>query len=74
MLKLRLTVQDSDDGPPDYIALSHCWGSDPAFKLTTQNLPLLIEDIPFGALPKSYQDAVTVSGWLEGKYFILISA
>jgi hypothetical protein len=66
-----------DVGPPDgsreprlvisngvhsaYMALSHCWGSNPTIKTTKDSLSERMQCIPMGSLPKTFQDAVTIT-------------
>lgn len=52
-----------------YIALSHCWGDQKAILRTTKaNIEELIIDIPWTNLPKTFQDAVTITRALEIGY------
>ena len=51
----------------EYLALSHCWGSGPRFKLTSSSAAMLYEGVQISALCKTFQDAilVTKSFWDE---------
>lgn len=52
-----------------YIALSYCWGkNDRVLKTTAQNLESHKKRIPFASLPKTLQDAVTISRRLGIQY------
>lgn len=59
--------------PPDarYVALSHCWGSEPAdkqLKLLTQNLDAFGAGIPLSDLPKTFRDAFSILEELSIKF------
>jgi hypothetical protein len=51
-----------------WVALSHRWGTLPQFKTLKANLQKHYERIAFGALPKTFQDAVLVTRGLGLKY------
>ncbi|KAL2880720.1 hypothetical protein SGCOL_003747 [Colletotrichum sp. CLE4] len=53
-----------------YIALSHCWGVNSQAQVRTlkENIDVFRMHIDFGILPKSFQDAVTVSRALGVQY------
>lgn len=51
-----------------YIALSHRWGDGPHFCTTTSNLAQFKQAIRFADLPKTFQDAVTMSRALSVGY------
>ncbi|KAF7503416.1 hypothetical protein GJ744_003899 [Endocarpon pusillum] len=58
---------------PDYIALSHCWGTltdkeKEQFCTTKDNYPLRSEGFSFDDLPKTFQDAVEVTQQLGKEY------
>jgi hypothetical protein len=63
--KLRL-VTDRPLEP--YIALSHCWGSVHVFKLSSQNLEEMQTNIEILQLPKTFQDAISITTWFNGSY------
>ena len=63
--KLRLVTSRP---PEPYTALSHCWGSVHVFSLTLKNLKEMKADIPFSQLPKTFQDAITMTAWLNGEF------
>jgi hypothetical protein len=53
----------------DYAALSHCWGQSANPVITTsKNLPERMASIKFNDLPKTFQDAVTITRHLEVPY------
>ncbi|KAF4622802.1 hypothetical protein G7Y89_g14223 [Cudoniella acicularis] len=59
-----------------YIALSHCWGKlkeNQKFCTYGHNIAILRERIDFGKLPKTFQDAVTVTRGL-GERFLWIDS
>ncbi|KAK3387814.1 heterokaryon incompatibility protein-domain-containing protein [Podospora didyma] len=51
-----------------YVALSHCWGKSPLPQTTTLNIDQHTQGIRFDSLPKSYQDAVTVTRTIGVRY------
>jgi hypothetical protein len=58
-----------------YIALSHCWGKHPILTTTFETLPTFKEEIKWEILPKTFQDAITVTRelgirYLWSKYFL----
>ncbi|CAM1509806.1 Fc.00g001410.m01.CDS01 [Cosmosporella sp. VM-42] len=55
-------------GAQDYIALSHCWGQGPMFCALTANIDSLRKAIDPDLLPRSFQDAVTVTRGLNVRY------
>jgi hypothetical protein len=65
--KLQLIDSSNVETSYGYFALSHCWGTDLTMKLTGQNIQSMKKNIAYGDLPKSFQDAITVSGWFEGQ-------
>jgi Heterokaryon incompatibility protein (HET) len=67
-LKARL-VMASDGQRSDYVALSHCWGrSKNMLTTTTQNLEQRLAAIDWDSLPKTFQDALTITAELKIKY------
>ncbi|KAL9045353.1 MAG: hypothetical protein Q9214_001587 [Letrouitia sp. 1 TL-2023] len=63
----KLIITTSQTAKP-YLALSHCWGGTMPFRLLTSNLSSLMQSLPFSALPKNIQDAITVTRWLRFRY------
>ncbi|KAH6665936.1 hypothetical protein B0J14DRAFT_660071 [Halenospora varia] len=54
-----------------YAALSHCWGAQTTWQhhsLSTSNIKALHHKINFGRLPKTFQDAITVTRALGIRY------
>ena len=67
-LRLYCTAKDERGR---YIALSHCWGQlqeDETFCTYRSNIAALCESIDFDKLPKTFQDAVTVTRELGVQY------
>jgi hypothetical protein len=62
--KLRITT-----GRPHepYVALSHCWGTAQEFKLLSHNLADMQLNIDISRLPKTFQDAITITTWIGGR-------
>ncbi|OAP57820.1 hypothetical protein AYL99_08558 [Fonsecaea erecta] len=52
----------------DYVALSHCWGSDNTLKTTTNTLEERQNGIDWQTLPKTFQDAIQVTRELGFDY------
>lgn len=63
---LRLVDGTEIQSGSRYVALSHCWGDGSILKLTTENIDDTKEYIPQSQLPKTFQDAVLIAGWLKG--------
>ena len=51
-----------------YNTLSHCWGGEVPLTTTTATLGARKEEIPFTALPKTFQDAVIITRKLGIRY------
>ncbi|TGO53468.1 hypothetical protein BELL_1586g00020 [Botrytis elliptica] len=61
--QIRLETKLPKSG--QYLALSHCWGGGVPIKTLRENLHAMEEVIRFLDLPKTFQDAVTVTKDLE---------
>lgn len=57
----RLFLHVSSEEVGRYVALSYCWGKSHPPKTTQDNLAQHLEDISVDKLPRSFQDAVTVT-------------
>jgi hypothetical protein len=44
-----------------YVTLSHCWGTDTHFVLTTANVELCKEKLPIELLPATFRDTITAT-------------
>ena len=44
-----------------YITLSHCWGTSQHFVTTSENIDDLETEIPWTSLPKTFQDAISIT-------------
>lgn len=65
--RLRLYISSGEVAP--YVALSHCWGpTRNLLKTTTSTIKDYQQDIDFQRLPKSFQDAVTVTRSIGVRY------
>ncbi|KAH7166370.1 heterokaryon incompatibility protein-domain-containing protein [Dactylonectria macrodidyma] len=53
-----------------YIALSHCWGTNPSghMKMTRDTLPEYVGGVAVESLPKTFQDAIKVTRHLDIRY------
>jgi Heterokaryon incompatibility protein (HET) len=63
---LRLLVTEDRRG--SYVALSHCWGSKPTLVTTQDQLDSFQTGIPWSTIPRSFQDAITVTRTLGLQY------
>lgn len=65
-IQLRLIEPTAEDWPreAEYTTLSHCWGSGEFTTLRSSNHDSLLEEVELSTLPKTFQDAVTVTCWL----------
>ena len=65
-IQLRLAELAFEDWPmeAECAVLSHCWGSGEFTTLRSSNHASLLENVELSALPKTFQDAVTVTCWL----------
>ena len=52
----------------EYLALSHCWGTEQNFTTTTATLSERTRGIAWADLPKSFQDAITLARTLGFSY------
>jgi Heterokaryon incompatibility protein (HET) len=52
----------------DYIALSHCWGSDQNLTTERATLPERLRGIDWDTLPKTFRDAISITRMLGVKY------
>lgn len=51
-------LHESNGETEHYICLSHCWGRKEFLQTTTANIIELKREIPWSALPKTFQDAI----------------
>jgi hypothetical protein len=61
---LEVTTRESGR----YIALSHCWGSNPLIRTTKETLAQHQRQLPLDSLPKTFQDAVIITRKLNVRY------
>ncbi|KAJ4386173.1 hypothetical protein N0V93_009066 [Gnomoniopsis smithogilvyi] len=64
---VQLVITSPEDRG-NYVTLSHRWGTTQRLELTPTTLRACTEGIDFGSLPRTYQDAVTVSRLLGFRY------
>ena len=64
------TINLIDTGGTEYsyVTLSHCWGQEGHFKLYHDNLREFKRGIKVSSLPKTYQDATTITKRLNVRY------
>jgi hypothetical protein len=65
---LRICTRDDIPAGRGYMTLSHCWGKLNILKLTVENLGRLLKSIPFTELPKTFQDAISITRALGIQY------
>jgi hypothetical protein len=64
-LHVHLHEVDSSTPKSPYTTLSHCWGDLDIMQLRKDNLAQMIEEIEVSQLPKTFQDAITITRRLE---------
>jgi len=62
----RLVIENA--GNNSYVALSYCWGESQLIMLTTQSMSILTKGIDVKMLPRTIQDAITVTRRLRQQY------
>ena len=50
-----------------YVTLSHCWGEKVPFQLRSETMKYMMEGFKVDEMPKTFQDAVAVARWADGK-------
>ncbi|KAJ2903206.1 uncharacterized protein MKZ38_010242 [Zalerion maritima] len=68
---IQLKVIDEGDAEEDisYVALSYRWGGEQPMKTTSENLEERVESgLPLSSLPRTFQDAITLTSNLGLKY------
>ena len=65
-LRLIVTNETKPDGP--YVSLSHCWGSDQHFKLTTATVDQMKAGFSRSLLPRTFNDAIRATRELGLNY------
>jgi len=51
-----------------YVTLSHCWGANVPFQLTTDSIAMMREGFDVAKLPPTFQDAIDVARWADGTF------
>ncbi|KAF9544537.1 HET-domain-containing protein [Agrocybe pediades] len=65
--QIRL-IETSPRQREHYVALSHCWGKKPLLETTRETIVDHMRGIPFDRLPKTFQDAITITRCLGLRY------
>jgi hypothetical protein len=66
---VKIKLSETNGQHARYVCLSHCWGDIGCpLRTTSCNLASHKSDIPFGALPATFKDAVTFTRWLGVRY------
>jgi hypothetical protein len=58
---IRLCYSSDYEDCSRYVTLSHCWGELEIFKLRKSNLSLLLQEIPYDSLCKTFRNAVEIA-------------
>lgn len=64
----RLIISEVDRAEGGYVALSHCWGSEPFITLTSTNHDDFRKEIRYQELPKTFRDIITTCRRLDIRY------
>jgi DNA gyrase inhibitor GyrI len=64
----NVSLVQNPSGPASYVALSHCWGNRERLMLTKKTVQLLENGTSIDTLPKTFQDAITITQRLGIKY------
>ncbi|KAH7071609.1 hypothetical protein FB567DRAFT_206966 [Paraphoma chrysanthemicola] len=66
----RIRIVLSRHLSPDtrYVSLSHCWGANVPFQLTTSTIDMMKAGFDLDELPKTFRNAVTVARWADVRY------
>ncbi len=72
---LSIKIIETKDTRPKspYIALSHCWGSDPFIRTTKENIASHLAEVSKLDLPRTFQDVLTVAEKL-GVFYVWIDS
>ncbi|PVH70864.1 HET-domain-containing protein, partial [Cadophora sp. DSE1049] len=66
--KDKISLYTTSNEPATYICLSHCWGSEELLKTEKGSFSTRTEGIMWEDLPKTFQDAVTMTRALGVRY------
>jgi hypothetical protein len=66
--RLRLCLGSDLESTEAYLTLSHCWGTTPTKKLTSDNIDALKSGFHFEELPLTFQHAVLIARELSVRY------
>ena len=58
----------NDDSQQSYLALSHSWGSTPTLRTTLDTIEDRKKGLPWSTLPKTFQDAISITRRLGFRY------
>ncbi|KAK4450349.1 heterokaryon incompatibility protein-domain-containing protein [Podospora aff. communis PSN243] len=64
----RLVERSELDGPVEYFALSHCWGSDVQVTLTVSNYAMMKQEVAISTLSQNFRDAIAATRSLGVQY------
>ena len=67
-LVARLCPEEELCTRPQWLTLSHCWGSQPIFTLREANIEQMTSSLPIDSLPKVFQDAMNITVELGYEY------
>lgn len=66
--QVRLVISRDIVKKVRYVTLSHCWGGDVPFQLRETTMERMMSGFALREMPKTFQDAVAVARWVDGKF------
>jgi hypothetical protein len=66
--RVRVVVSEGLNASTRYVSLSHCWGANVPFQLTTSSIAMMREGFDLAQLPPTFQDAIDVARWANGTF------
>ena len=73
VLRLRYS-KDLQDPYAPYVSLSHCWGTQPILRLTSENHDSFLEEIPYENLPRTFQHIVDITRTFKNINYLWIDS
>jgi hypothetical protein len=66
--RVRVVLSQDLDPNTSYVSLSHCWGANVPFQLTTSSIAMMREGFDLAELPPTFRDAIDVARWADGTF------
>jgi hypothetical protein len=66
--RVRVVLSEELDPNTRYVSLSHCWGENVPFQLTTSTRDMMQRGFDLTELPPTFQDAIHVARWADGMW------